>query len=73
MPEIAAGDQILVRKGNSKQSFKVLGPFTVVRVQHYQGVPKRVEYIRRNKSEVAALKNVTKFRPRRVDSFGGGE
>ena len=71
IPDFAAGDSILVRKGSGKQS-KFLGPFLITDIRVIDGIPKRIVYMDNEVSKVAALRNVVKYCPRR-DSFSTRE
>ena len=58
LPAVSPGDDVLVRKGSSKQFHQFLGPFKVTNVQIIQGVAKRIEYEDGGVRRVAALQNI---------------
>ena len=57
IPQFAADDSILIRKGYGKQS-KFLGPFLIADIRVIDGIPKRIVYVDKEVSKVAALRNV---------------
>lgn len=71
LPELSVRDRILVRKGTTELSSVVTGPFRVVSIEFFQGLPKRIVYRDRGLRK-AALQNVLKFCPR-GDNFSERE
>ena len=72
LQNIAVGDQVLVRRGNTRQTSKFCGPFQVSGVEEIQGVLKRVIYSDGRDRKYAAISNVLKFHPR-GDELSGEE
>ena len=65
LPEIQAGDSILVRIGLPPTNKKYKGPFEVRRIESFENVTKRFFYEENGKENVATLRNVILYTPRR--------
>ena len=71
IPELAAGDEVFVRVGNTTA---YAGPFRVTGVQGFDGIPKRIAYRdAQGVEKTSPLKRVLKFSPGRDDIFSRGE